>query len=59
MQPSQTGPHFKLEEVWFCKDIFSVLTIYEYLADLTRMFGPVRGSEKSNEGWKGIFYLLN
>ena len=27
MQLFQTGPHFKLVEVWFWKDIFSVLTI--------------------------------
>ena len=51
MQLFQTGPHFKLEEVWFWKGIFPSWH--------NRLNTNVRGSGKSNEAWKGIFYLLN
>ena len=51
MQLSQTGPHFKLEEVWFWNDIFP--------SSHNRLNTNVRGSGKVNETWKGIFYLLN
>ena len=51
MQLFQTGPHFKLEEVWFWKGIFPSWH--------NRLNTNVRGSGKLNEAWKGIFYLLN
>ena len=47
----QTGAHFKLEEVCFRKGIFP--------SSHNRLNTNVRGSGKSNEAWKGIFYLLN
>ena len=46
MQLFQTGPHFKVEEVWFWK-VFLRLDV------------KVRDSGKLNEAWKVIFYLLN
>ena len=51
MQLFQTGPHFKLEEVWFWKGIFPSWH--------NRLNTNVRGSGKLNEAWKGIFYSLN
>ena len=47
---SQTGPHFKQEEVWFCNDIFP--------SSHNRPYTNVWGSGKLNETRKGIFYLL-
>ena len=51
MQLFQTGPHFKLEEVWFWKGIFPFWH--------GRLYTNIRGSVKLNEAWKDIFYLLN
>ena len=51
MQLFQTGPHFKLEEVWFWKGIFPSWH--------NRLNTNVRGSGKWNKPWKGVFYLLN
>ena len=51
MQLFQTGPHFKLEVVWFWKGIFPS---WHNILNTN-----VRGGEKLNETWKGIFYLLN
>ena len=47
MQLFQTGPHFKLEEVWFWKGIFPSWH--------NRLNTNVQGSEKLNEAWKVSF----